>query len=131
MVGIFTSEIDELCARLQALKAPRESATVPGYFYKPDGYNGLLQDTEIDADCPETMELMRRLLMDAAKAIDPFFAKFAAEAHVGNPGEYAHVATYAVEGFLEWELQNKADEIREQQPSEPYWPNGHFASHRL
>ena len=137
--GIFEAEIDALCVRLQALKAPRESKKVRGYFLRPDAYNGLLQATTFDEECPEELELLRSLVMDAAAVMDGFFAKAALEAQIGlrdkhaiprPEPEYARVVSYAIEGGLEWALQDRADEFREAQPASPFYPHEHFDRHR-
>jgi hypothetical protein len=108
MSGIFETEIDVLCERLQTLKAPIKHG-----IWESTRYNGLLKETKIHDTCPETQERMRDLLMGVVSALDPFFARIAKEAFVGKPGEYDRVATDAVEGYLEWELQNRADEMRD------------------
>jgi hypothetical protein len=111
MAGIFEDEIDALCERFQALKTPTKRGFVESF-----DYNGLLKQTTVDDNCPETLERMRALLIDAANAINPFFARFAKEAVVGKPDEYVQVATDAIEHYMQWELQDKADKIREDQP---------------
>ena len=95
----FATEIDDLCARLQALKTK---------------HNVVCALPTVDEDCPEDLGLLNDLVMDVAKAIDPFFASAALSAGLPEKSvtEYSTAASNAPDVCdLHWEIEQRVNKI--------------------